>query len=282
MAWSLDIARQDQDAYEKWIQVEYDRINAGPLSPEEANEARNEAKKEIDAHRAGSVWALDIADQDSRAYDRWLAAQYRMIDSRSLPPGEAVAARTEAKRLLDVHRATSVWATAINPLFLFVLSIVVYLVGEEAGRTERHWASLSPAWQSAFSQHEVQLDISQRWNDPNADQALKVVSSDGMILYIPAYMFQSQSVVLREMIKEIGLPTTNDSTPTSADPSKTLSFTDNTLESSSVLHFAVVSRRELVVVEIGEEGNQARESFSHRFSCSRVHSPSSSYANYFG
>ncbi|TYJ55159.1 hypothetical protein B9479_004197 [Cryptococcus floricola] len=39
------------------------------------------------------------------------------------------------------------------------------------------------------------------------------------------------------MIKDIALPTTNDSTPVSADPSKTLSFTDDTLESSSVLHF---------------------------------------------
>ncbi|TYJ55160.1 hypothetical protein B9479_004198 [Cryptococcus floricola] len=41
-------------------------------------------------------------------------------------------------------------------------------------------------------QDEVKLNISQRWNDPNADQALKVVSSDGMIFYIPAYIFQSQ------------------------------------------------------------------------------------------
>ncbi|TYJ53713.1 hypothetical protein B9479_005680 [Cryptococcus floricola] len=55
-----DIARQEQAAYDKWFEVEYDLINAGQLSPEEANEARNTAKQGIDALRAGSVWAKVI------------------------------------------------------------------------------------------------------------------------------------------------------------------------------------------------------------------------------
>ncbi|ODN98944.1 hypothetical protein I350_07093 [Cryptococcus amylolentus CBS 6273] len=71
------IARQDQDAYDKWIQVEFDRCNARGLSLEGANQARNEAKQDIDAHRAGTFWV-----------------------------------------------------TAIIPTFVFILSVVVYLVGK--------------------------------------------------------------------------------------------------------------------------------------------------------
>ncbi|ODN74860.1 hypothetical protein L202_07164 [Cryptococcus amylolentus CBS 6039] len=71
-------------------------------------------------------------------------------------------------------------------------------------------------------QDEVKLNISQRWNDPNADQALK-----------------SECCPQQDDPRH-GPPhhqRLHDFTPTSADSSKTLLFTDDTLESSSVLHF---------------------------------------------
>ncbi|ODN75613.1 hypothetical protein L202_06732 [Cryptococcus amylolentus CBS 6039] len=52
-----DIAGQDQRAYNKWIEKEFRRIDSDPLSLDEANDARSEARQTIDDHRRMSFWA---------------------------------------------------------------------------------------------------------------------------------------------------------------------------------------------------------------------------------
>ncbi|TYJ55161.1 hypothetical protein B9479_004199 [Cryptococcus floricola] len=91
-----------------------------------------------------------------------------------------------------------------------------------------------------YKQDHQQPKSSRKWNDPTVDEALKVVSSDGMTFYVPAYLLKAHSVALREMIKDLSPASsslTNDSTPASADPSQTIAFTDDTIETSSVITF---------------------------------------------
>ncbi|TYJ53279.1 hypothetical protein B9479_006093 [Cryptococcus floricola] len=76
-----DIGRQEQAVYDKWIEDEYDSINSGPLSLQEANEARNNAKKRIDTLRAGTVLGKVIIPYPASSYP-WSS----ILSGNTFPP----------------------------------------------------------------------------------------------------------------------------------------------------------------------------------------------------
>ncbi|TYJ55167.1 hypothetical protein B9479_004205 [Cryptococcus floricola] len=71
----------------------------------------------------------NIADQDKRAYDAWIEIEFRRVASRGLRPGEENDARNEAKKEIDDHREFSVWATAVIPTIVFILTLAGYIIG---------------------------------------------------------------------------------------------------------------------------------------------------------